>query len=205
MMAGEEILHHLMKEPYTIPINQLKYNVKINEISQGYNEGFPFMLKAQALVHSTRCFGYRFEFENKVITYCTDTGPCPSINDLANNANLLIAECSLRSGQINYKWASNPHTSPMDTALVAQNSNVGQLALIHFDADNYTILEQRKEAIKEAENIFRMLFLLRMKWFLRFKMFISYIKSQVYIILSFPIDIVYHLKSVPVFLTLYIQ
>ena len=53
-----------MKGPYTIPINQLEYDVKIKEISQGYNKDFPFMLKAQALVHSTRCYGYRFEFEN---------------------------------------------------------------------------------------------------------------------------------------------
>ena len=106
------------------------------------------------MVHSTRCFGYRFEFENKVITYCTDTGLCASINDLSNNANLLIAECSLRPGQIKSKWASNPHMSPKDAALVARDSNVKQLALIHFDADNYTTLEQRKGAVKEAEKYF---------------------------------------------------
>ena len=152
--GGRKILHHLMKGPYTIPINQLKYDVKIKEISQGYNKDFPFMVKAQALVHSTRCFGYRFEFENRVVTYCTDTGLCSSIYDLANNANLLIAECSLRPGQIKSKWASNPHMSPMDAALVARDSNVEQLALIHFDADNYTTLEQRKEAVKEAEKYF---------------------------------------------------
>ena len=44
--------------------------------------------------------------------------------------------------------------SPKDAALVARDSNVKQLALIHFDADNYTTLEQRKEAVKEAEKYF---------------------------------------------------
>ena len=44
--------------------------------------------------------------------------------------------------------------SPMDAALVARDSNVEQLALIHFDADNYTNLEQRKKYVKEAEKYF---------------------------------------------------
>ena len=150
--GGEKILENILNQPFTMPIKQLNYKVKVKEISIGYNKGFPFRLRAQKLVHSTKCFGYRFEYEKKIITYCTDTGPCSSINDLAKKADLLIAECSLKPGQVALKnW---PHMSPKDAAIYAKDSNVKKLALIHFDANNYSTLDQREDAIIEAKKYF---------------------------------------------------
>ena len=78
--------------------------------------------------------GYRFDLDNKVITYCTDTGVCSELKKLAKNADLLILECSYLSGEHHKKW---PHLNPEETAQVAKASGAGRLVLTHFDAGRY--------------------------------------------------------------------
>ncbi len=70
---------------------------------------------------------------------------------LANNADVLIHECALKSGQSSEKW---PHTNPQEAAEIAKASNVKQLVLTHFDAAIYESIEERKQAENEAREIF---------------------------------------------------
>jgi len=144
---GLEIIRH----PYTIPFSDLPFSVKIHELQEGsYRTPFPFTCKL--LFHSDPCLGYRLEIDNQVITYCTDTGVCDSLYELAQDAALLIAECSLKPGQNDRGW---PHLDPKEAANVAKQANAKQLVLTHFDADNYRTLKERQAAEDAAKKIFK--------------------------------------------------
>jgi len=149
--GGKQYLDTIMNQPYTMPIDQLPYTVKIHELKQGRHDDFPYTLECGKLIHSAYCLGYRFEFGSTAIAFCTDTGHCNTIIDLSRDADLLIAECALKEGQKNLNW---PHLGPVDAANIARLAEVKKLALIHFDAVNYTTLNMRKDAEKQASQIF---------------------------------------------------
>jgi ribonuclease BN (tRNA processing enzyme) len=152
--SGQSILENIIKQPYTVSFLNLPYQVSINQIRIGRNDGLPFGLKAAELVHSTRCLGFRFEFSSKSITYCTDTGFCPELVALARNTELLITECALKPGQTSPNW---PHLNPADAAQAAIEAEARQLVLVHFDAENYGTLDDRilaqADAAKTYQNV----------------------------------------------------
>ena len=86
-----------------------------------------------------------------MIAYCPDTGLCENAVNLSKNADLLIAECALKSGEDLPDW---PHLNPVTAAQLAKEAQVKQLALIHFDAERYPTLSERQEAQKEAQKIY---------------------------------------------------
>lgn len=143
-------LEALINVPYTVPFNSLPYPVKILEIPK---EGstLPFSLECKFLKHSVPTRGFRISIEDKIIAYCPDTGYCENAVKLVRSADLLIAECAYKSGEHNNKW---PHLNPEDAARLAKESKAKKLALVHFDANIYKTLEERKEAEKHAQGIF---------------------------------------------------
>ena len=102
--------------------------------------------------HISKNYAYRFEIGDRVISSCFDTGYCEAIIEISKNADLVIAECSRQPGRSNTKW---PHLNPEDAAKLAKKSGAKKLALLHFDADNYRTLEQRKAAENRARAIFK--------------------------------------------------
>lgn len=144
-------LDNIINTPYTIPFVRLPFKVDINELSEGIHN-IPFSVECRFLHHSSPCMGYRFELEGKIITYCPDTGVCENAIKLARNADLLITECSFKSGQSNAEW---PHLNPEDASQIANEAKARKLALIHFDANIYRTLKERKEAETIAKKIFQ--------------------------------------------------
>lgn len=104
------------------------------------------------MLHSTICFGYRFQIDGKIISYCPDTGVCRNLFYLAKNADLLITECSYRLGQEVERW---PHLNPQIAANVARKSYSKKLILIHFDPSIYRNFADRKKAENAAKKIFK--------------------------------------------------
>jgi ribonuclease BN (tRNA processing enzyme) len=145
MEGTDQVLQTLVNEPFTIPFADYSYPVTIRELSEG-THAVPFPVECRALLHSTRCFGYRITVDGTTITYCTDTGVCDNAIHLARNADLLITECSLKPGKKNPGW---PHLNPQDAIFIAQESNAKRLALIHFDAEVYKKITERKK-IRDA-------------------------------------------------------
>ncbi len=144
-------IRKIIKHPYSSPITELPLNLKIHDLQEGtHNIGFP--LTCKLLVHADPCLGYRMEIENKIITYCTDTGVCSNLFELAKDADLLITECSYKEGQEDWGW---PHLKPKEAAEVAVKSNVKKLILTHFDASTYKTIRERKKAEDEAKKIFK--------------------------------------------------
>ncbi len=143
-------LDKIINTPYTIPFARLPFIVDVLELSEG-KHNLPFSVECKFLHHSSPCMGYRFELEGKIIAYCPDTGVCENAIKLARNADLLIAECSFKSGQSNPQW---PHLNPEDAAHIAKEANAKKLALIHFDANIYKTLQEREKAEEAAREIF---------------------------------------------------
>jgi len=147
----KDILNTIINKPFTIPFGKLPFAIRIYELPEGM-DNLPFLVESKLLLHSSPCLGYRFEFEGKIITYCPDTGICENAIELAKNADLLITECSLKSGRHIKNW---PHLNPEDSAKIAKEAKVKKLVLTHFDANIYRTLKERKEAQKIAKTIFK--------------------------------------------------
>ena len=146
----KKILNTIINEPYTVPIDKLQFKVGIYELSEGAHK-IPFLVKCLFLQHSSKCLGFRFEIQNKVISYCADTKICKNAVELAKNADMLITECSFGPGQYNEKW---PHLNPEGAAKIAKEASAKKLVLTHFDASIYQTLQKRKKAQKKAAKIF---------------------------------------------------
>jgi ribonuclease BN (tRNA processing enzyme) len=135
---------------YSIPVHKLPFPCNVTGVKEGWHKS-PFKFRALQLVHSSKCFGYRFEIDGKVVSYCTDTGYCKNAAELSRNADLLISECALLSGQTSNSW---PHMNPQLAAKLAVESKAKKLALTHFDAALYTTMLKREKAQEQAQRIF---------------------------------------------------
>jgi ribonuclease BN (tRNA processing enzyme) len=142
----------IVSRPYTTPLSELPLKIEIHDLKEGkHSKPFPFTCKL--LVHSGYSLGYRFELENKVVTYCTDTGICKNLNELSESADLLITECSFKAKPT--KGKLNTHLKPQDAANIALKANAKKLALTHFGANFYRNIGERKYAQNVARKIFK--------------------------------------------------
>jgi ribonuclease BN (tRNA processing enzyme) len=129
----EEVLSSIVREPFTVPFAKLPYKVNFLEFQEGRHY-FPFPIECRWLVHPVPCFGYRLVIDNRIITYCTDTGFCANAVLLGQQADLLITECGLLPGEQSPEW---PHLNPETAIRIAKESNAKRLALMHFGAEVY--------------------------------------------------------------------
>jgi len=141
------VLNRFVAEPFTVPFAQLPFTVELMELQQGEHT-MPFSLTCLPLVHPVPCFGYRITIDGKVIAYCTDTGVCNNAITLARNAHLLITECGLKPGQESPGW---PHLNPENAIHIAKEAHAKRLALMHFGAEVYRTLDDRREVQKHCE------------------------------------------------------
>jgi ribonuclease BN (tRNA processing enzyme) len=88
--------------------------------------------------------------DEKVLAYCTDTGVCDNAVTLARNADLLITECGLKPGVKSPDW---PHLNPEDAIGIARKAGAKRLALMHFGAEAYKTLDERKAVQEEFEHL----------------------------------------------------
>jgi ribonuclease BN (tRNA processing enzyme) len=139
-------LETIVNEPFTVPLSKLPFPVEVNELSQGPYK-IPFPLECRFLVHATPCLGYRFELDGRIIAYCPDTGVCDNAVMLAEDADLLITECSHKPGENSPQW---PHLNPQDASEIALRAKAKRLALTHFDAGRYTTIQERLDAVKSV-------------------------------------------------------
>ncbi|MFX1371742.1 MAG: MBL fold metallo-hydrolase [Promethearchaeota archaeon] len=147
----KEALNNIIRHPYTSSLKNLSYKIEISEVDEGdYENPIPF--SCRLLIHSDDCLGFRINLENKIITYCTDTGVCDALYELSKDADLLISECSYKKGQEEWGW---PHLKPEEIAHIAHKSNVKTLILTHFDASIFPSLESRVEFGNKAIRIFK--------------------------------------------------
>ena len=154
VIAGQPGIEHdlrsVVRVPYTVPFEELPYRVQFVELEPGTHH-LPFRIDCLPLVHPVPCYGYRLVIEGKVLAYCTDTGPNENAVRLAKDADLLITECGLKPGHESPDW---PHLNPEMAIRIATKAGAEKLALMHFSAEKYRTIEERKE----VEDTFRPLF-----------------------------------------------
>lgn len=82
------------------------------------------------------CFGFRIEAEDKIVTFSGDTKPCPGIKILAQDADLLIHECTFTEDFIEHRKKTAvgtfSHTSPADLGRLAVEANVKSVIATHI-------------------------------------------------------------------------
>lgn len=149
-VGTRDILKIFINSPFTAPLSQLPFAVTMYELPDE-NIRLPFRVEAKELLHPTPTLGYRIEIEGKVISYCPDTGYCRNAVTLARSADILIAECAYKNGQFSESW---PHLNPETAARIAREADAKRLALVHFDAEIYKTIEDRKVAESVAQKIF---------------------------------------------------
>jgi ribonuclease BN (tRNA processing enzyme) len=145
-----KILNTFVNQPFTMPLDDLCYKTELLELS-GEKNVLPFEIRCMELVHSTLTLGYRIRLDNKTIAYVPDTGFCQNALRLAQDVDLLIAECAYLPGESSDDW---PHLNPQDAANIAKHAGAKKLALVHFDAQRYPTIEARKVAEVHAKKIF---------------------------------------------------
>ncbi len=153
-IVGQEgtrgVISHLVNKPFTVPLDKLKYNTELLELPADRNK-IPFEVEFLPLLHSDYCLGYRITVDDRILTFCTDTGYCENAVKLALNADLLITECAFLPGEENEEW---PHLNPETAARIAIEAGAKKLVLAHFDAARYTTLKMRGDAEKIAQALF---------------------------------------------------
>lgn len=84
----------------------------------------------------TECFGVRIEAEGKVVAFSGDTAPCEAMIKLAQDADLLIHECTFPESFIEFRKRTgvgiHAHTGPTDLGIIANRARVKTLIPTHF-------------------------------------------------------------------------
>jgi len=152
-----EALRMIVNSPYMRPISQLPFPVKVLELPEEKNR-LPFRIETRALRHGVLTIGFRVEIDGKAIAYCPDTAYCTSAVDLARSADLLIAECSYKRGQVSDR---RPHLNPETAARIAYEAEAKKLALVHFDAHAQPFFADRQDSENAAREVFKNTFATR--------------------------------------------
>jgi hypothetical protein len=118
-IGTKKIIGTLINKPFTALLAILPYAVDVVELPAEQHR-IPFSLESAPLLHADLTLGYRISIAGKVVAYCPD-----------RHADLLIAECAYRIGEIDPSW---PHLNPEEAARIAREAGAEKLVLVHFDA-----------------------------------------------------------------------
>lgn len=145
----KKLFKTVINSPYAAPLSFLNYKVNLVPLKEGdYKQPFGFTCKK--LKHTDTSLGYRLYVDGKIVVYCSDTAICENDRLLAQDADLLIHECTFVPGETS-TWG---HSNPEEVAELAKKANVKKLALTHFGAARYSSPEIRKNSEAVAQAIF---------------------------------------------------
>lgn len=97
--------------------------------------------------HYIPCWGFRVEGDGRRLAYTADTAPCAGLTDLADGADLLLSEATLRTLDEDAQ-APEPrgHLLPSEAGEAARAGGVGRLVLTHLPVDEPGVEWFRSEA-----------------------------------------------------------
>ena len=86
--------------------------------------------------HFIPCWGFRAEADGKRLAYTADTGPCDDLHALADGADLLLSEATLRSVDEDAQPPERRgHLTPAEAGHVAREARAARLLLTHLHVD----------------------------------------------------------------------
>ena len=127
--AGTSIIDELISfhrtwgrdRPYDLPFPLERLNLP------GSGQIGPFKIEGRKVPHTDNSIGLRITAGDRTVVYPGDCGPGNEVIQLAQNADLLILECTMPSGS-----PVPSHLTPEDAAEIAQKSAAKKLVLSHF-------------------------------------------------------------------------
>lgn len=87
----------------------------------------PFEIEARVVRHSEGALGLRVRCEGRTVAFSGDSGPCDSLIQLCEGADLALLECSYPAGR-----ETGAHLSSRTAAEIAIAAKVERLVLTHF-------------------------------------------------------------------------
>lgn len=104
----------------------------------------PFSVEAVPVEHPVEAYSMRVSANGSVLVYSGDTGPCDAFDEVAEGADLLLAEASFLHGREN---PPQLHMTGRDCGLAATKAGAGRLVLTHIPPwyDRAVALEEAKE------------------------------------------------------------
>jgi ribonuclease BN (tRNA processing enzyme) len=101
-----------------------------SEVAPGQEfEVGPFRVKTEPMAHlGLVALGFRIQTDGVVLAYTGDTGPTPTVEDLARGADLFLAEATWQDRDDLLPF----HMSSRQAAVHARHAEVGKLVLTHI-------------------------------------------------------------------------
>ncbi len=98
-------------------------------------------------VHFIPCWGFRIEADRRRLSYTADTAPCSGLEDLADDADLLLSEATLRSVDEDAQPPERRgHLLPGEAGQAAKQGRSKRLMLTHLPVDDGTDAPRREAA-----------------------------------------------------------
>ena len=86
--------------------------------------------------HFIPCWGFRAEADGTLLAYTADTAPCGGLRTLADRADLLLSESTLRSADEDAQPPERRgHLTPAEAAEAARDARAGSLVLTHLPVE----------------------------------------------------------------------
>ena len=132
------------------------YEIEVTELTENEFSAGTLNITTKFMKHSVGAIGYRFELDGKILAYSGDTDFCQEIIELANQADVLLLECSFPD-----EMKVRGHLTPTEAGKIAHSAGVKSLILTHLypPCDEIDILETcRKQfsgSVKLAEDLMR--------------------------------------------------
>lgn len=106
----------------------------IHELSHPYKKFPGFQCHWKKVIHSPESTAYRFEFEDKIVSFSGDSGYCQNLVDICRDADLAILECSFPDDQ-----RKEEHLSPSLVRKVAIEANIKRVVITHLYPEMFKI------------------------------------------------------------------
>ena len=136
-----------MARAYGLPLDPgMNEEFEFKRLRKGEFELGPFTVTASRVLHPIEAFAFRIEHDGRSLVYSGDTAACEALCDLAQDADLFLAEAAFRDD------ADNPpgvHMTGSEAAAIARDSKVGVLVLTHVPP-----WHDKQDALLEAEGVF---------------------------------------------------
>jgi len=126
-------------------IERLDFAVKVTELGYSKLKLFGFTVKSVPVKHGANALAYRVEAGEKSVVFSGDTANCEEIVSIAENADLLVLECSLPNEMQGFE-----HLTPGECATIAKRAKPKKLLLTHFYpmVEETNILGEIRKAFK---------------------------------------------------------
>lgn len=142
-VGTQEWLERLMD---IYPYMKEKVDVEVREVAAG--EGFELAqgcnVRCADGIHSVPSLGYRIQYAGKTVVYSGDTEPCDSIMELAQDADMLIHECSFP-----LDFPMTNHATPDMLRPYLEGSGISMVYLTHLYPHMQGHEEEALEYVKE--------------------------------------------------------